>query len=179
MGLLVTEPLRRRLTALDGPRSARRLSGLTALSLLGILVFALAPHFWWAAGAWTGLGVLYGPVYSAWLNQGLAPGTRATVNSLASQADALGQVSFGPLFGLAGNLWGVRVALALAALVRLPILALFRRGQVGTPAERGWVGGTRRGASRLLIAFSARRSRPTARRIRPVARRPARGCRAR
>ena len=129
--LIVTEPLRQRLEHLDARRSARTLSVLTALMAAALLLFASARSFGWAAAAMTALNVLrglYGPLYSAWLNAGLASRHRATVNSLASQADALGQVSFGPLFGLAGNVWGVPAALALAALVRLPTLALFRLG---------------------------------------------------
>jgi MFS family permease len=131
VGLIVTEPLRKRFGPPDARSSGRVLSMLTVLSLGCMLAFAFAPGFWWAAAALTGLGVLrglYGPLYSAWLNVGLDPRHRATVNSLAGQADALGQVSFGPLFGLAGNLWGVPAALALAALVRLPTLTLLRLG---------------------------------------------------
>ena len=130
VGLLVTEPLRQRLGT-SHPRHPGRLLGLlNALSVLGILAFAFAPAFWWAASAWTALSVvrgLYGPLYTAWLTTGVPSQSRATVNSLASQADALGQLSFGSLFGLAGTLWGVPAALALAALVRLPTLPLFRR----------------------------------------------------
>ena len=137
VGLVLTEPLRRRMEASEAlgrpaPDRSGWLGLLTGLSLLAILAFAFAPGFWWAAAAWTILGALraiYGPIYTAWLNGGLESRSRATVNSLASQADALGQVSFGPLFGLAGGLWGVQVALALAALVRLPVLAVLRLGQ--------------------------------------------------
>ncbi|MFC4452715.1 MFS transporter [Deinococcus sonorensis] len=129
-GMIVTEPLRRRLDPSDARQLRRTLRTLSLLMLLCLLAFALAPGFWWAASALLALGVLrglYGPLYSGWLNQGLASGTRATVNSLAGQADALGQVSFGPLFGLLGNLAGVRTALGLAALIQLPVLWLLRR----------------------------------------------------
>lgn len=130
IGWLVTEPLRKRLDPADPAQASRAVQALLLLSVLALLVFAFAPGFWWAAAALVAHGVfrsLYVPLYSAWLNRGLKPGSRATVNSLASQADALGQVTCGPLFGLVGNLSGVRLALALAALVRLPALPLFRR----------------------------------------------------
>lgn len=130
IGWLVTEPLRKRLDPADPAQASRAVQALLLLSVLALLVFAFAPGFWWAAAALVAHGVfrsLYVPLYSAWLNRGLNPGSRATVNSLASQADALGQVTCGPLFGLVGNLSGVRLALALAALVRLPALPLFRR----------------------------------------------------
>jgi MFS family permease len=137
VGLALIEPLRRRLEANEAPSRmakdrSRWLGLLTGLSLLAILAFAFAPGFWWAAAAWTALGAfraLYEPVYTAWINDGLESRSRATVNSLAAQADALGQVGFGPLFGLAGSLQGVSSALALAALVRLPVLVVLRLGQ--------------------------------------------------
>ena len=141
VGWLVTEPLRRRLDLSDAARVAGALRLVLLGTVLALLAFALAPGFVWAAGALTLHGVLrglYSPLYSTWLNQGLDSRSRATVNSFAAQADALGQVSFGPLFGLAGNLWGVRAALALAALVRLPTLALLARAgraTVSRPAD--------------------------------------------
>ncbi|WP_221091072.1 MFS transporter [Deinococcus aquaedulcis] len=134
LGWAVLEPLRRRLDLGQPRQVARTLRVVLGLSVAALLAFALAPSFGWAAGALLLHGVLrglYSPLYSAWLNQGLPSGSRATINSFASQADALGQVSCGPLFGLAGNLWGVRAALALAALVRLPTLALLSRAGKG------------------------------------------------
>ncbi len=68
------------------------------------------------------------------MTNALDPRHRATVGSMAAQADALGQVSFGPLFGLAGNIWGVPTALALASVVRLPTLVLPRLGGRTTSA---------------------------------------------
>lgn len=130
IGLIVTEPLRKRINPADVGQAARAVQGILLLSVLALLAFAFAPSFWCAAGALVLHGVfrgLYSPLYSAWLNRGLDSRSRATVNSIAGQADALGQVTFGPLFGVIGNLAGVRAALALAALVRLPALPLFGR----------------------------------------------------
>lgn len=130
MGLIVTEPLRKRINPANIGQAARAVQIILLLSVLSLLAFAFAPSFWWAAGALVLHGVfrsLYAPLYNAWLNRGLDPRSRATVNSIASQADALGQVTFGPLFGVIGSLAGVRAALALAALVRVPMLPLFGR----------------------------------------------------
>ncbi|THF85258.1 MFS transporter [Deinococcus sp. KSM4-11] len=142
LGWLLIEPLRRRVKLADARQVARTLRAVLAGSVVALLAFAWAPGFGWAVGALLLHGVLrglYSPLYSAWLNQGLPPDSRATVNSFAAQADALGQVSFGPLFGLAGNVWGVRAALVLAALVRLPTLGLLARaGRAEDPsAESG------------------------------------------
>jgi len=134
VGLAVTEPLRRRVNPADAAAASRALRWVLGLSVAALLAFASAPSFGWAAAALVGHGVLrglYSPLYDAWINRGLDPRSRATVNSIAAQADALGQVSFGPVFGLLGNALGVRASLALAALVRLPTLGLLRRAGGG------------------------------------------------
>ncbi|GGO17649.1 hypothetical protein GCM10008949_00010 [Deinococcus humi] len=134
VGLAVTEPLRRRINPADAGAASRALRWVLGLSVAALLAFASAPSFGWAAAALVVHGVLrglYSPLYDAWINRGLDPRSRATVNSIAAQADALGQVSFGPVFGLLGNALGVRAALALAALVRLPTLGLLRRAGGG------------------------------------------------
>lgn len=130
IGLGVTEPLRRRINPADVRAAAAALRWVLGLSGAALLAFAYAPGFGWAALALVIHGVLrglYSPLYDAWINRGLNPASRATVNSIASQADALGQVTFGPIFGVLGNMLGVRTALALAALVRVPALTLLGR----------------------------------------------------
>jgi len=132
IGLGVTEPLRRRINPADVRAAAAALRWVLGLSVAALLAFAYAPGFGWAALALVIHGVLrglYSPLYDAWINRGLHPASRATVNSIASQADALGQVTFGPIFGVLGNTLGVRTALALAALVRVPALTLLGRTQ--------------------------------------------------
>ena len=52
---------------------------------------------------------------------------RATVFSIAGQADAIGQAGGGPVLGLIGNVWGIRAALGASALVIAPALALYGR----------------------------------------------------
>jgi MFS family permease len=134
VGLAVTEPLRRRINPADAASASLALRWVLGLSVAALLAFASASSFGWAAAALVVHGVLrglYSPLYDAWINRGLDPRSRATVNSIAAQADALGQVSFGPVFGLLGNVLGVRAALALAALVRLPTLGLLRRAGRG------------------------------------------------
>ncbi|QFP77561.1 MFS transporter [Deinococcus sp. AJ005] len=130
VGLIVIEPLRRRINPADAQAASLALRWVLGLSVAALLAFAYAPNFGWAALALVVHGVLrglYSPLYDAWINRGLNPASRATVNSIASQADALGQVTFGPVFGVLGNVLGVRSALALAALVRLPALEIVRR----------------------------------------------------
>jgi hypothetical protein len=49
------------------------------------------------------------------------------VISMSSQAGALGEASAGPVIGAIGNLFGVRPALTIAALVLSPTLLLYAR----------------------------------------------------
>jgi hypothetical protein len=67
------------------------------------------------------------PVYLTWINEGLDPGVRATVISMSSQSGALGEASAGPVIGAIGNIFGVRPALTVAALVLSPTLLLYVR----------------------------------------------------
>lgn len=69
---------------------------------------------------------------------GLDPKTRATINSVGGQADAVGQAAGGPALGaIAGGL-GVPIAIVASAALQLPTLLLYRRairkGTVGTLA---------------------------------------------
>jgi predicted MFS family arabinose efflux permease len=103
---------------------------LTIVMLLATLLFALAEVFWLALIAlwmtrWVRIAMR--PLVMAWANRGLAPSTRATVLSMLSQAEALGEVCGGPLLGLVGTLHTVRTALVGAALVLLPALPLYGR----------------------------------------------------
>ena len=109
---------------------ARSLFVMDALNAAGVIAFALAGNFafalftFWFASLVRRLGE---PLYLTWLNQGLDPGVRATVISMGSQANALGQIAGGPVIGAVGTLAGIRAALAVAGLVLSPALALYGR----------------------------------------------------
>ncbi len=110
--------------------AARLLIALDALTIAGMLVFALAGSFALALAAFwfaTLLRRVAEPVYLTWINEGLDPGVRATVISMSSQSGALGEASAGPVIGAVGNLFGVRPALTIAALVLSPTLLLYAR----------------------------------------------------
>lgn len=98
--------------------------------LLATLLFTPASVFWLVLLAiwmtrWMRIAIR--PLVLAWMNRGLAPETRATVLSMLSQAEALGEVCGGPLLGLVGTLRTVRIALVGAALALLPALPLYRQ----------------------------------------------------
>jgi len=110
--------------------AARLLLALDALTMAGMLAFALAGNFAFALGTFWFATLVRGvaePVYLTWINEGLDPGVRATVISMSSQSGALGEASAGPVIGVIGNIFGVRSALTITALVLSPTLLLYAR----------------------------------------------------
>jgi MFS transporter, DHA3 family, tetracycline resistance protein len=119
----------------------------TVLMLIDFLLIAsfvtcgLMGIFWpallaaWAVGA---LRSVREPVFNVWINQGLDPRTRATINSLGGQADALGQAAGGPGLGLIASRVSVPAAMVTSGLLSAPSMLLYlramRRGTVGTLA---------------------------------------------
>jgi MFS family permease len=127
---------------LEGHGHVARILALVDLLLIASVVgFAVVGSFWWAVCLfWIvgGLRSVRAPIFTAWINQGLDPATRATINSMGGQADAVGQALAGPVVGGVGRAVSVPWAISLAGLIRLPILFLYlraiRRGTVGTLA---------------------------------------------
>jgi hypothetical protein len=106
---------------------------------VSVVGFALAGRFWVAVALFWIVGALRsvrGPIFTAWLNQGLDPATRATINSIGGQADAVGQAMAGPVIGGVARGVSVPWAISLAGLLQVPILLLYvraiRRGTAGT-----------------------------------------------
>lgn len=130
LGIGAAELLRRR-ADLDRPASAVRvLFGLEAALMASVVVFALAGGFALAVAAYLVASMarsLVYPVYTAWINRGLDPRTRATILSMSGQADALGQFTIGPALGGLGSGFGLRVALTAAGLALTPAVLLYAR----------------------------------------------------
>ncbi|WP_433167387.1 MFS transporter [Kribbella sp. CA-247076] len=117
---------------------------LALLSLLqvgGVIAFALLDHLWLALAAmWvrTITATLSWPIESAWLNRHVDSRSRATVISMVSQANAIGQVVGGPPLGAVGRS-SLRTALLASGLILTPIPLLFlrlrsSRSQVSLPS---------------------------------------------
>ncbi|TCC06012.1 MFS transporter [Kribbella soli] len=105
------------------------LATLAALDVLGMFLFAFAGHFWLALAAlWLRqiADTVTSPIHSAWLNRHVDSRSRATVISMVSQANAIGQVVGGPPLGALGRT-SLRGALLASALIWLPIPALYLR----------------------------------------------------
>jgi MFS transporter, DHA3 family, tetracycline resistance protein len=120
-----------RLEGASRERLARVLLGANGAILVGALAFAVAGAPWLAMVAYAAVvacRALIVPLQSAWVNRTIErPAVRATVLSIVSQADAVGQVGGGPAIGAIGSSVGLRPALAVGAGALAPALALYAR----------------------------------------------------
>jgi DHA3 family tetracycline resistance protein-like MFS transporter len=124
------EIARRRVVTSSHRSVASALLGIHAGLIVSVGVFALTASFPLAlAMLWAidPLREVKGPLYTAWVNQRLESRVRATVNSMAGQVDALGQILGGPMLGLVAERLSVAAAILAAALLLTPTLALFGR----------------------------------------------------
>jgi DHA3 family tetracycline resistance protein-like MFS transporter len=134
---LLAGALARRIAPARGLDPSRTLLLLDSTLLAGVLVFALTDSFAVAfAALWVAsrARALHQPIFDAWLNENVGSERRATVLSIAGQADAIGQVGGGPLLGGIGSLVSIRAALATSALLLAPALALYARALRRQPA---------------------------------------------
>ncbi|TCO45053.1 MFS transporter [Kribbella antiqua] len=105
------------------------LAVLSLVELSAVTAFALLDHLWLALAAmWvrTIAGTLAWPIESAWLNRHVDSRSRATVISMVSQANAIGQVVGGPPLGAIGRT-SLRAALTASGLILTPIPLLYLR----------------------------------------------------
>jgi DHA3 family tetracycline resistance protein-like MFS transporter len=143
--LAITELLLKRLERLSQAQPA--LAAVLAVSNLlaaGLtLGFALAGSFWAALGLVllrSAVMAIYNPLYSTWLARNIDSQVRATVISITSQSNALGQVAGGPWVGALAESRSLRAALSVAAVLLTPASLLFaairnRREPAAQPAE--------------------------------------------
>ncbi len=133
------EVVRRWVNMENAASIARMLLVLTALLVLSLLILAQATGFWVALLCVWMVSItrdLIGPIYTGWVNQSLDSRVRATVISMSSQVDAIGQIAGGPVMGAVGNLFSVRAALSLSGLILSPVLLLFAQAMRSKPAAQ-------------------------------------------
>jgi DHA3 family tetracycline resistance protein-like MFS transporter len=135
VGLLVsiaaTAVVRRRLRDRTSDAAVRALLITAALFVVAMALYAASTSLVAAVLAYWFLIAVRGvhtPLYTSWVNTGLQSESRATVNSLGSQSDALGQVAGGPVLGWIAAARSVRAAIGTGAVLAAPAVALVRRG---------------------------------------------------
>ena len=106
-GIVITSFLVPRFEHADNAKLARTLLWLTVVLSVSVVIFGLATSFAVAAVAYLVARLvrrLKDPLYVTWLNKNVEDSSvRATVNSIASQADAIGEVAGGPAIGVIGT----------------------------------------------------------------------------
>jgi len=136
VGLAATEIARRRVDTRRSLSIARALMLNAGLIVVTLAVFGLTRTFWIAVLLnWfiSTLRSIAGPLHTAWFNLRIDdPQVRATMFSVGSQVDAIGQIAGGPAVGAIGNV-SIRAALVVSALTLSPVLPLYalaiRRGE--------------------------------------------------
>jgi DHA3 family tetracycline resistance protein-like MFS transporter len=138
-----TEIVRRRIDTGSPAPLARVLTLNAVLIIIGLAGFGLTRDVWvalalfWLVGAFRSI---HWPLFTAWFNQRIDdPQVRATMLSMTSQVDAIGQIAGGPAVGAIGN-HSIRAALVVSAITLSPVLPLYaavmRRHQA-TDEENG------------------------------------------
>jgi len=126
--IIAAEIIRRRVRVENQPAALRALMILTTMLVISLVAFGLAPGITLAILSIWSVSVLRRtsmPLYSAWLNKGLQPATRATVLSISGQIDAIGQLVGGPIIGAVAMLLGLRAAMIGVALLLAPAVFLY------------------------------------------------------
>jgi DHA3 family tetracycline resistance protein-like MFS transporter len=129
--IVAVEVARRRIDTETHLGAARLLLVLHAVLIGMVLAFGFAVSFEMAALSYLVTRIVRRvamPIASAWINLGLTSDVRATVHSMNSQADALGQIAGGPLLGwLAVAAASTRPAMLAVAVILAPSLYLYLR----------------------------------------------------
>ena len=102
---------------------------ITGLLAISIAAYPYSISVYMAGGLFLVVSVarnLSGPLYTAWINNKLPSKTRATILSISSQVDAVGQVMSGPL-AAAISLFSLPAAITFAGLLLTPALPLIKR----------------------------------------------------
>lgn len=97
---------------------------------LAVLLFAWSTNLIMALAAFWIMGLartMSGPLYMSWINNHIDSAVRATVLSISSQANAIGQVVGGPPVGYIGILTSLRIAISVSGFLMLPAVWLVTR----------------------------------------------------
>lgn len=140
LAILASQFVEKRLDTSSPLAIGRAMLGITAALALALICFALSPAFGLTIGSYMVISMLRnvaGPLYNAWVNQKLDSQTRATVLSMSSQVDAIGQISGGPSVAAIAFLSSVVAAITTSGMLLTPALFFIRRAnwQVGEGVE--------------------------------------------
>jgi DHA3 family tetracycline resistance protein-like MFS transporter len=131
IGVIAAEILRRRVNMNDGRAVTRALFTCIAGMVGGIIAYGVAPALVWGLIAFMVFNIARGllePLLATWSNANIDSDVRATVLSLQSQTDAIGQTAGGVPLGALGNA-SLRLAFVASGLILSPALWLLQRAR--------------------------------------------------
>jgi DHA3 family tetracycline resistance protein-like MFS transporter len=130
LGLVGTEIARRKVDTGSGAAIVQALMFLTSATAICMVAFGLAGSFWLAVTAYSlsiALRITSDPILRTWINQNTESNVRATVLSMDSQVNSLGQMIGGSTIGGIGSAISLQAALVTTGLARVPVAMLFAR----------------------------------------------------
>ena len=128
LSVLGVELIRRKINTESHKAVSRALFFINAFQVTGLIVIAGATDFYVGMAAFWAVVTLsnvFDPLYLAWVNQSIESRVRATVLSMSSQVNAIGQFGGGPVLGFVGLHASLKAALYGAAAVMMPALILY------------------------------------------------------
>ncbi len=130
LGLVGTEIVRRKVDVGSQSGIVRALMLLTGATAVCMVVFGLVGSFWLAAAVYC-LSVTFrtssDPILRTWITINVESNVRATILSMDSQVNSLGQMIGGSAIGAIGSMISLPVALVTTGLARIPVMMLFAR----------------------------------------------------
>ncbi|MBT5873602.1 MAG: MFS transporter [Candidatus Latescibacteria bacterium] len=129
ISLFVIQVINRKLDTDNDQALIRSLMVIHLLIIGAVIGFALTSQFALALAATWIFSILRGvkePITTIWMNRQIGSKNRATVLSMNSQADAVGQIGGGPVLGVIATVRSIPAALITGSALLVPILFLFR-----------------------------------------------------
>ncbi|HEY7270890.1 MAG TPA: hypothetical protein VH951_13780 [Dehalococcoidia bacterium] len=129
-GLVAVQYVRNNVDVTDRQAIAGWLMRINILQMVSLAAFAFSGGFWGGVAAYlaaTSMSRMFQPLYLALLNTHVDSSVRATVISMSSQVDALGQTIGAPVLGIVASVYSVKAALLGSAAVILPAVGLNAR----------------------------------------------------
>jgi DHA3 family tetracycline resistance protein-like MFS transporter len=130
LGLVGIEIVRRKVDISSQAAIVRTLMFLTSATVICMVIFGLTGNFWLAATVYClsiTLRTTSDPIFRTWMTQNTESSVRATVLSMESQVNSLGQMIGGSAIGAIGSAISLPVALVTTGLARVPVAMLFAR----------------------------------------------------
>jgi len=126
--VIVTEIFRKKTNFSSHRSTVKALFWANLLLIIGVIGFGFATGFPMAVAMYWMTAMFRGtkePLYNAWINQNTTSKIRATVFSLCSQADAIGQAIGGPILGIIASFIAIRTSIWGAGIILIPVLFLY------------------------------------------------------